>query len=176
MRCRSAITHHGVAADIDRENRCKLLETMANPLLPMFIVVASRGVNTAEKGPADAARDAMIHTDFAAGHDFETWVRGHRDVSRSRHWQTVDRFVRTFRGEHEYRIAPALSILPSAPAKKVGVCALSPRLQPAHRRGSRFDRPTGSAPGHARADHSSCRCRYRADRAAAHPLADPMIR
>ncbi len=33
------IAHHGIAADIDRENRRKLLEAFANPLLAMLIVV-----------------------------------------------------------------------------------------------------------------------------------------
>jgi hypothetical protein len=56
-----AITNHGIAADTDRENRCKLLEAQANPLLSMFMVAAGRVINAAKKGPSDTARRNDTH-------------------------------------------------------------------------------------------------------------------
>jgi hypothetical protein len=115
------VTHHGIAADIDREDRCKVLEAKANSLHSIAVVVASRGINAVKKCPTDTAREAMINSDFAAGDDLATWVRGHWDGSPSRHWQTAKGSVRTISSVQEYRRASALSILASSAVKKVSV-------------------------------------------------------
>jgi hypothetical protein len=38
------VIHHGIAADIDRENRCKLLEAKANPILSALSILPSSAV------------------------------------------------------------------------------------------------------------------------------------
>ena len=71
------IAHHGIAADIDRENRCKQLESFADPLLAIVVVVLGEGIDTAEKRPAHAPRHAMIDTDLVGRHDVRACVGGH---------------------------------------------------------------------------------------------------
>ena len=63
------IAHNDVAANIDCEDRCELLEPFANPVFAMFIVVTGDRIGTAEKRPADAPCDAVIDCDLVVSHD-----------------------------------------------------------------------------------------------------------
>ena len=50
------IAHHGIAADIDRENRCKSLVSFADPFLARVVVVVGERIDTAENHPAHLPR------------------------------------------------------------------------------------------------------------------------
>jgi hypothetical protein len=46
-----------------------MLESFADPLLAMVVVVLGEGIETAKKRPAHAPRDAMINTDLVGWYD-----------------------------------------------------------------------------------------------------------
>ena len=71
------IAHNDVAANIDCEDRCELLEPFANPVFAMFIVVTGDRIGAAEKRPADAPCDAVIDSDLVVSHDNMACVGWH---------------------------------------------------------------------------------------------------
>jgi hypothetical protein len=53
-----------IAANIDCEDRCELLEPFANPVFAMFVVVTGDGIGAAEKCPTDTPSDAVIESNL----------------------------------------------------------------------------------------------------------------
>ena len=93
--------------DIDRENRCKQLESFADPFLAMLVVVLGQGIDTAEKRPAHAPRDTMIDTDLVGRHDLRACVGGH-GRSLQRVLKVSGSNVRKTTSEQKYRFLIAL--------------------------------------------------------------------
>lgn len=54
-----------------------MLKSFANPFLAMIVVVLGEEIDTAEKRPAYAPRDAMINTDLVGGYDLRACNCGH---------------------------------------------------------------------------------------------------
>ena len=53
------VAHDGIAADIDREDRGKLLEPLADPFLAVLVIMPGFDVEPTKERPANASRDAM---------------------------------------------------------------------------------------------------------------------
>jgi hypothetical protein len=51
------VAHDGIAADIDREDRGKLLEPLADPFLVARIIMSGFDVEPTKERPANASRD-----------------------------------------------------------------------------------------------------------------------
>jgi hypothetical protein len=75
------VAHDGIAADIDREDRGKLLEPLADPLLAVFVIMSGFDVEPTKERPANAPRDAMIDPNLVGRHDLTARVSRHRDVT-----------------------------------------------------------------------------------------------
>jgi hypothetical protein len=54
------VAHDSIAADIDREDRGKVLEPLADPLLAVLVIMPGFDVEPKKERPANASRDAMI--------------------------------------------------------------------------------------------------------------------
>jgi hypothetical protein len=57
---------------------------LANPSLTVLVVATSDGIDAAEEGPADAARDAVIDTDLVDGNDLAARVGWHGRASEGK--------------------------------------------------------------------------------------------
>ncbi len=76
------IAHHRIDADVNRKDRRQMLEPLANPIATMLVVLTRIKIDATKERPPHTAGDAMINTDFTAGHDLATSVRGHGVVLR----------------------------------------------------------------------------------------------
>jgi hypothetical protein len=54
------VAHDGITADIDREDRGKLLEPLADPFLAVLIIMSGFDIEPTKERAANASRDAMI--------------------------------------------------------------------------------------------------------------------
>jgi hypothetical protein len=52
------VAHDGITADIDREDRGKLLEPLADPFLAVLVIMPGFDVEPTKERPANASRDA----------------------------------------------------------------------------------------------------------------------
>jgi hypothetical protein len=75
------VAHDGITADIDREDRSKLLERLADPFLAVLVIMPWFDVERTKERPANAARDAMIDANLVGRHDLSARVSRHRDVN-----------------------------------------------------------------------------------------------
>jgi hypothetical protein len=75
------VAHDGIAADIDRGDRGKLLEPLADPLLAVLVIMSGFDVEPTKERPANAPRDAMIDPNLVGRHDLRARVSWHRDVT-----------------------------------------------------------------------------------------------
>ena len=74
------VAHDGITADIDREDRGKVLEPLADPFLAMLVIMSGFDVEPTKERPANASRDAMIDTNLVGRHDLRARVSRHRDI------------------------------------------------------------------------------------------------
>ena len=63
------VAHDGITADIDRADRGKLLEPLADPLLVVLVIMSGFDVEPTKERPANASRDAMIEPILVCRHD-----------------------------------------------------------------------------------------------------------
>ena len=75
------VAHDGITADIDREDRGKLLEPLADPFLAVLVIMSGFDVEPTKERPANASRDAMIDPNLVGRHDLRARVSWHRDAT-----------------------------------------------------------------------------------------------
>ncbi len=63
------VAHDGTTADIDREDRGKLLEPLADPFLAVLVIMSGFDVEPTKERPTNASRDAMIAPNLLGRHD-----------------------------------------------------------------------------------------------------------
>jgi hypothetical protein len=64
----------GITADIDREDRGKLLEPPADPFLAVLVIMPGFDVEPTKERPANASRDAIIDPNLVGRHDLRSRV------------------------------------------------------------------------------------------------------
>jgi hypothetical protein len=70
--------HHGIAANFDAEQPCRLAQAIKNPIFAVAIVLPGERVRAAKEGPSDASGDAVINTDTVFNDDLVPGVWRHR--------------------------------------------------------------------------------------------------
>ena len=75
------VAHDGITADIDREDRGKRLEPLADPLLVVLVIMPGFDVEPTKERPANVSRDAMIDPNLVSRHDLRARVSRYRDVT-----------------------------------------------------------------------------------------------
>ena len=64
------VGENGIAEDIDGEVLCQESQTLVKPLSPMGIIIASVGIDAAEKAASDDPVVAVVNTDMISIKDF----------------------------------------------------------------------------------------------------------